>query len=114
MGHPLNFYLFLCLHLYVFHSHYESKTHYPHFTLFISILEIWKVGLSEGISNDAERKRNPGLVNFIPILVLLYNTVVPPLNEWDSFEHPGMCVGVFIFNEVLCLSCEQVQCVVPF
>lgn len=48
MGLSLNFYVFLYLHLYVFHSDYEGKIHYPHFTLFIPILEIWKVGLSEG------------------------------------------------------------------
>ena len=48
--------LFLYLYLYVFHSDNEGKIHYPHFTLFVSILEIWKVGFSEGISNYSGRE----------------------------------------------------------
>lgn len=53
-------------------------------------------------------------MNFILIFDLLYNTAVPPLNEWDSFKHPETCVGVFIFHEGPYLSWEQIQRVGPF
>lgn len=52
-------------------------------------------------------------MTLVPILFLLHNVVLLPFNEWDDFEYPGTCVGVFILYEAQHPSSEQVQCVVP-
>lgn len=69
------------------------------------------MGLSEGISNYAEREIQVLWILFV--YLFCYTTLV--------FHHlmNGMIlnvqthVWVFIFYEALHLSCEQIQCVVP-
>ena len=103
MGLYLNFYLQLYLHLYVLHSDCEGKIHYSHFTLFIPILEIQKLWLSEHISNFARREVQVLQYSFCYTVLLLHL-----LMSGMILNTQEQCVGVFILDEAQYLSCEQV------
>ena len=89
-GLYLNFYLYLYFHLYVLHSHCEGKIHYSYLTLFIPILEIDKLWLTEDISNITRREIQI-LKYFFYYIILLFHLLVSVL----ILNTQEQCIGVF-------------------